>query len=121
MSRSPRTAPMPRIVPVRCAAVALALCLGGGAAARAQSVAAPPDSSGPQTAVPAPRPLDTPADVPGGSARNGVVRPPAIGGSTPIIVPPMQGNMPVIAPPAASNTPVIVPPGAGAVPGQVAK
>ena len=57
-----------------------------------------PDGSGPQTAVPAPR-LGGRADTPGGSARNGVIRPPPTGGSTPVIRPRTNGAMPVIPPP----------------------
>ena len=67
----------------------------------------PPDASGPQTAVPPPATAN--ADVPGGSASNGVIKPPAT-----------QGSMPVITPPATSNTPVLRPPGSSGntAPGQ---
>lgn len=60
--------------------------------------AAPPDSSGPQTSVPAPLPSGQ-ADVPGGSARNGVIKPPPTGGTMPVVQPPTQGRTPVIKPP----------------------
>ena len=59
-----------------------------------------PDSSGPQTAVPTPAPQGR-ADVPGGSAQNGVIKPPV--GTT--------SAMPVIRPPATGTTPVLRPPG----------
>ncbi len=79
-------------------------CLMGALPAFAQPN---PDSSGPQTAVPAPAPGR--ADVPGGSARNGVIKPPAGTRST----------MPVIRPPAAGATPVLRPPGSAGNPAPV--
>ena len=54
--------------------------------------------SGPQTEVPAPRPGGD-ADVPGGAAKNGIIRPPSTGGTMPVIPPPAEGTMPVIPPP----------------------
>lgn len=60
-------------------------------------------ASGPQSATPAPLPPGTRADTPGGSARDGVIAPPAVAGDSDII----KG-----APGArALGTPVIPPPG----------
>ncbi len=84
--------------------------LAGAVPVMAQQTAKPvPDSSGPQTAVPAPLPAGT-ADVPGGSARNGVIKPPAVSGAMPIVQPPVRGTMPVIPPPgSAGNAPQVQP------------
>ncbi len=83
------------------ASILLVLCAARPAAAQGspQAPRTNPDSSGPQTAVPAPAPAGR-ADIPGGSASNGVIKPPA------------GGTMPVIPPPAAGTTPVLRPPGA---------
>ncbi len=85
--------------------VLLGALLAGGAA-QAQST---PDSSGPQTAVPAPAPGGT-ADVPGGSARNGVITPPPTGGTMPVVPPPVPGRTPVIRPPDTTTGPQPVQP-----------
>ena len=82
--------------------------LGGllAGAAQAQSV---PDSSGPQTAVPAPVPRGQ-ADVPGGSSRNGVITPPTTGATMPVVRPPTPGRTPVIRPPGTTGgTPPVQP------------
>ena len=70
-----------------------------------------PDGSGPQTAIPAPRPGGD-ADTPGGSAKNGVIQPPATGtgGSVMTPRPGMARSMPVIPPPGtAANQPSVQP------------
>jgi hypothetical protein len=68
-----------------------------------------PDSSGPQTGVPAPLPAGT-ADVPGGSARNGVIKPPDSVPTMPIVQPPAHGTMPIIPPPGTpDNAPHVQP------------
>lgn len=84
--------------------------LASAVPAMAQQGAKPaPDSSGPQTAVPAPLPTGT-ADVPGGSARNGVIKPPDSAGTMPIVAPPVRGSMPVIPPPGTpDNAPHVQP------------
>ena len=90
------------------ASALLVLCAAGPAAAQGNTQAprTTPDSSGPQTAVPTPAPAGG-ADVPGGSASNGVIRPPA-GGTMPVIPPPATGTTPVLRPPGATGnrTPV---------------
>ena len=60
--------------------------------------------SGSQTAVPAPLPPSAGADTPGGSARNGVIRPPPVAGDTGMTsgAPPV-GTMPVIPPPGTAG------------------
>lgn len=78
--------------PAAFAAATLLAC----SASHGQTTAAP-DASGPQTATPAPR-TDGRADVPGGSARDGVVAPPSTGGIMPVIPPPAASTMPVIPP-----------------------
>jgi len=94
----------------------LALCivtaaLGGllASPASAQTTALP-DSSGPQSAVPTSPPGGGTADVPGGSARNGVVRPRSGDGATPVITPPIHSNMPILTPPGMSGQQTIVVP-----------
>ena len=70
-----------------------------------------PDSSGPQTAIPAPRPGGD-ADTPGGSAKNGVIEPPATGTGRSVMTPRpgAGGSMPVIPPPGtAANQPSVQP------------
>ncbi len=85
----------------------LAVLLGCASPAAAQA------QSSPQSAVPAPLPPGS-ADTPGGSARNGVIKPPPVAGDTEI----NKG-----APGAgALGTPVIPPPGtAGHEPNVVPK
>ena len=69
----------------------------------------PADSSGPQTLVPAPTTSGTP-DVPGGSAHNGVIQPPPMAETTPVVRPAQPGSMPVIPPPGtANNAPLVQP------------
>jgi len=61
-------------------------------------------SSGPQTAIPAPRPPGSGADTPGGSARSGVIAPPPAAGDAAInrgAPGAAAGTMPVIPPPGA--------------------
>ncbi len=63
--------------------------LAGGTTLFARTRAGPPASStrgrdvpsGPQSVVPAPLPPGSGADIPGGSARNGVIAPPGISGN----------------------------------------
>jgi hypothetical protein len=68
-----------------------------------------PDATGPQTAIPAPRPGGD-ADVPGGSAKNGVIQPPATGPGRSVMTPREDGStMPVIRPPGTSSQPGVEP------------
>ena len=70
----------------------------GDAQSPSQTSRNAPGSSKQQTLVPAPRPNGQ-ADTPNGSAKNGIIRPPPIGGATSVIPPPSRGAMPVIPPP----------------------
>ncbi len=105
MNPQPRSLARPsKASPLRFALLAGLACAGltlGGHAALSQTSTAtpvrPPDASGAQTAVPAPR-ANGNADTPGGSARNGIIQPPSMTGSTPVITPRTQGAMPVIPP-----------------------
>lgn len=82
------------------AALALAASI---AAANAQTTAAPStNATGPQTVIPTPLPPGSGADTPGGSARNGVIRPPPVSGDPGInrgAPATNTGAMPVIRPP----------------------
>ena len=73
------------------------------AAAHGQTTTVPnKDETGPQTAVPAPLPPGSGADTPGGSARNGIIRPPPVSGDPGInrgAPGAGAGSMPVIRPP----------------------
>lgn len=81
---------------------AAAILLPGAAAWSQSSTKPAPDSSSPQMAVPAPH-TGSQADTPGGSAKDGVIRPPSTGGVTPVIRPPANGTMPVIPPAGTPN------------------
>ncbi len=100
---------MSRQISSRVLAALTLLLTTGGAGAQTAQPARRPDGTGPQTAVPAPRTGEQ-ADVPGGSSRNGVIRPPATGGAMAVIPPPQQGTMPVIRPPGTNGAqPSLVP------------
>ena len=68
-----------------------------------------PDATGPQTTIPAPRPGGD-ADVPGGSAKNGVIQPPSTGPGRSVMTPGAgSSTMPVIRPPGMSSQPGVEP------------
>jgi hypothetical protein len=82
------------------AALAIAASI---AAAHGQTTTVPNKNEiGPQTAVPAPLPPGSGADTPGGSAKNGIIRPPPVSGDPGInrgAPGAGAGSMPVIRPP----------------------
>ncbi len=80
-------------------AAGLAIALPAAAQTAPPAPLGAPDASGAQAARPAPRQNPATADVPGGSARDGVILPPPVGGPAEVIAPPAQGTMPVIPPP----------------------
>lgn len=91
--------------------VAAVLAAGGAADAYGQAASARTDAMGgasggrpgSQQAVPAPLPPGSDADTPGGSARNGVIRPPATGDQAIRHTPPRTGMTPVIPPPGTNG------------------
>jgi hypothetical protein len=92
---------LPRFSALRFAAAGSAfLTLLTGALAQTVPTKPNRDSSGSQSATPAPLPAGQ-ADVPGGTSRDGIVRPPV---SSAVV-------MPTIKPEAGARTPIIAPPG----------